>query len=159
MTKNLTYSFLAGIVLLISPLALSAQQVDSVLLGRDVYNWLAEPGPAGNHIRIYQSDSIDNYMQGKLLSDMTAGSKLNGFRVRIFFDNKQSARSESERIAGEFSAASPGIAVYRIYENPYFKVTVGDFRTKSEATRFMNSIKGIYPQAFITREHINYPPL
>jgi len=96
-------------------------------------------------------------MQSKLLSDMTQGSKFNGFRVRIFFDNKQSARAESERIASEFSSVSPGIAVYRIYENPYFKVTVGDFRTKSEATRFMNSIKGIYPQAFITRDQINYP--
>jgi hypothetical protein len=157
MTKNLIYLFLAGIVLLISPLALSAQQVDSILLGRDVYNWLAEPGPAGNLMRIYQSDSIVHAMQSKLLSDMTQGSKFNGFRVRIFFDNKQSARAESERIASEFSSVSPGIAVYRIYENPYFKVTVGDFRTKSEATRFMNSIKGIYPQAFITRDQINYP--
>ena len=70
MTKNLIYLFLAGIVLLISPLALSAQQVDSILLGRDVYNWLAEPGPAGNLMRIYQSDSIGHAMQSKLLSDM-----------------------------------------------------------------------------------------
>jgi hypothetical protein len=84
---------------------------------------------------------------------------MQGFRVRIFFDNKQTARAESEEIATAFSEAYPQVAVYRIYENPYFKVTVGDFRTRSQAMQFMLRIRRTYPQAFITRENISYPQL
>ena len=58
----------------------------------------------------------------------------------------------------QFSEIHPGIPVYRVYENPYFKVTVGDFRTKSDAIRFMNGI-GEHIWAFITRETIAYPLL
>ena len=49
------------------------------------------------------------------------------------------------------------MSVYRGYENPYFKVSVGDFRTKEDARKFLNSIKGSYPSGFIVREKINNP--
>jgi hypothetical protein len=38
-------------------------------------------------------------------------------------------------------------------------VAVGDFRTKSEAMRFLQTIAGHYPGAFIIKDFINYPAL
>lgn len=78
--------------------------------------------------------------------------QINGFRLRIFFDNKQDARVVSEQIVEEFKLDYPTIPVYRSYKNPYFKVTVGDFRAKSEALKFLKEIKLKYPAAFIVRE-------
>ena len=49
------------------------------------------------------------------------------------------------------------VAAYRSYVNPYFKVTVGDFRTKSEAMQLLQKIRGAFPSAFIVKENINYP--
>ena len=46
---------------------------------------------------------------------------------------------------------------YRSYANPYFKVTVGDFRTKSEAMALLERIKYEFPSAFVVKENISYP--
>ena len=85
--------------------------------------------------------------------------KVSGFRVRIFNDNKQNSRGASEAAMARFKGMYPGVAAYRTYSNPFFKVTVGDFRTKSEAMQLMQSIKGSFPSAFIVKETINYPPV
>jgi hypothetical protein len=47
--------------------------------------------------------------------------------------------------------------VYRVYANPYFKVTVGDFRTRSEAMEMLSRIKYSFPSAFVVKENIEYP--
>jgi hypothetical protein len=136
-----------------------AQEPDTVLSAYNVFDYFRLPGPYGNRINIIQSDSIEHAVNRYIEQNRLSAGKMQGFRVRIFFDNKQTARTESENIAAEFSVMYPGTAVYRIYENPYFKVTVGDFRTKSEAMRFMQHIRKTYPQAFITRESIYFPML
>ena len=82
---------------------------------------------------------------------------MNGFRVRIFFDNKQNSRGASEAAMNRFKGAFPGIPAYRSFTSPHFKVTVGDFRTKSEALRLLQAVKGMFPSAFIVKERINYP--
>ena len=51
----------------------------------------------------------------------------------------------------------PGVAVYRTYTNPYFKVTVGDCRTKSEAMKLLSRIKRNFSSAFVVKENIEYP--
>jgi hypothetical protein len=63
----------------------------------------------------------------------------------------------SEAIANQFVKEFPHIRVYLSHVNPYFKVTVGDFRTKYEAQRFAAQISGRYPSVFIVREQIGYP--
>jgi uncharacterized lipoprotein YehR (DUF1307 family) len=82
---------------------------------------------------------------------------LSGYRVRIFFDNRQSARHESEQTLKKFRTMYQDVAVYRTYTNPYFKVTVGDCRTKSEAMKLLSRIKGNFPSAFVVKENIEYP--
>jgi hypothetical protein len=49
------------------------------------------------------------------------------------------------------------IPAYRTYTNPYFKVTVGDFRTKSEAMELLSRIRSEFPSAFVVKENIEYP--
>ena len=51
----------------------------------------------------------------------------------------------------------PGHGAYRSFASPYFKVTVGDFRTKSEAMQLMEKVISEYPAAFVVKEAIQYP--
>ena len=74
------------------------------------------------------------------------------YRIRIFFNNSRDARGVSETIADTFAMNFPDIPVYRIYSAPYFKVTVGDFKTKSDAMRFMEMIRPQYPAVFLVKE-------
>jgi hypothetical protein len=89
--------------------------------------------------------------------EKNASRTLSGYRVRIFFDNKQTARNESELTVEKFRAMYPDVAVYRTYTNPYFKVTVGDCRTKSEAMKLLSRIKRSFSSAFVVKENIELP--
>ena len=124
-------------------------QVDSTLMGRSILSVLG-PGVTVNQSRTMRS-ALDSYVSNN------AAKKLSGFRIRVYFDNGQSARTRSESIARSVSNAFPGIGVYRTFESPNFKVCVGDFRTKDEALKVYHSLKATYPTAIILKETINYP--
>lgn len=124
-------------------------RVDSTLLGRNVLSVL------GSGVSVNQSpamrSALDRYVQNN------AGKKMSGYRIRVYFENGQSARSRSEAIARSVSNAYPGIGVYRTFESPNFKVMVGDFRTKDEALKVYQSLKATYPTALLLKDTINYP--
>ena len=56
-----------------------------------------------------------------------------------------------------FEAIYHDVVAYRTYTNPYFKVTVGDCRTKSEAMALLARIRRNFPSAFVVKENIEYP--
>ena len=126
--------------------------LDSALVGKSVYDVINRDG--GN-IEINRSEAVDKAFKKYLNNNMS--KKLNGFRIRIFFDNKQTARVQSEEVEKLFIETFPQYPVYRTYTNPYFKVAVGDFRTKSEATKVLVKIQRQFPKAFIIKDVINYP--
>ena len=82
---------------------------------------------------------------------------ITGYRIRIFFDNSQTARVNSAKTLKLFTSSFIGIPAYRSYANPYFKVTVGDYRTKAEAMAALPKIKKSFPSAFVVKEKINFP--
>ena len=130
---------------------------DSIMARRtSIFEHIAQRNAPGQ-VSINQSKDIENLVLNHSLRNIS--KKQQGYRVRIFFDSGQRARQQSEDIAGKFSNDHPEVPVYRVYENIYYKVAVGDFRNRSDATRFLRSIKGSYPSAFLIREAINYPSL
>lgn len=123
---------------------------DTLLEGKNIFELL--PG-----VELGQSLTVRTAMAQHVR--LNHERKIPGYRIRIFFDNRQNARAESERIEKEFRFLFPEMQTYRSYANPYFKVTVGDFRTRSEAMSRLAKIKNIYPAAFLVKEDISYPPV
>ena len=99
---------------------------------------------------LHMTDSLSVAMEKQI--EKNKARKFQGYRVRIYFDNSQDARVVSEQIADTFAVRYPDVPVYRIYDNPYFKVTVGDFRSKSDAMRFLEAIRKEYPTVFLVKE-------
>jgi hypothetical protein len=130
-------------------------ELDSTLYGKNIFSLISQREAGQGTVTIDQPGTLVSAMATH--KTRNASKQINGYRVRIFFDNSRNARGVSEQVAGQFSALYPSVAVYREYENPYFKVTVGNFRTKADATRFLNAIKGQFPSGFIVRERITYP--
>jgi len=130
--------------------------LDSTLQGKNIFDLLPskEKGDRAE-VSVHQSQYILNALNAQIASNATR--MIVGYRVRIFNDNKQDARSASEAVFNSFKSMYPGISAYRSYTNPFFKVTVGDFRTKSEAMQLLQDIKGSFPRAFIVKENIGYP--
>ncbi len=106
-------------------------------------------------VSVQQTPTMEKALRDHIRTN--SDKQISGYRVRIYYDNKQTARTESAEVVQKFLSKYSGIPAYRSYSNPYFKVTVGDFRTKSEAYEVLEMIKGSYPKSFIVREFINYP--
>lgn len=132
-----------------------AAPVDSTLVGKSIFNILNAHQAQDGDVKLHQSQSITDAMKEYISSN--SSRKITGYRVRILFDNSQTARNTSETVMNAFKAAHPGVPAYRSYQNPFFKVMVGDFRTKSEALEFLQKIKGTYPSALVVKENINFP--
>ena len=133
-----------------------ASVVDSDLKGKDILNIMPSKQNGDKaDVNIYQSADVSSSLNAHIASNRTR--TISGYRVRIFFDNRQTARLESEETLKKFRNLYAGIAAYRTYANPYFKVTVGDFRTKSEAMAMLTRIRQAFPSAFVVRESVNYP--
>lgn len=129
-----------------------ADAVDTNLEGKSIFSIL---GKENSGITLTQDPSIAAAMSAHIQSNKS--KNIAGYRVRIFFDNKQNSRGASEDAVARFRALHPGTAAYRSFTSPFFKVTVGDFRTRSEAARFLTIVKSEFPSAFIVKENINYP--
>ncbi|PCH91888.1 MAG: hypothetical protein COB85_08705 [Bacteroidetes bacterium] len=77
-----------------------------------------------------------------------------GFRVQIFFGaSKKGALKEKAGFVEEFSDYEG----YVIYDAPYFKVRVGDFRTHLEAQKLHKELYENYPGSFIVKDMIPIP--
>ncbi|MBR3678351.1 MAG: SPOR domain-containing protein [Alistipes sp.] len=87
------------------------------------------------------------------LSNKTTNS-INGYRIVIFMSNSQSARRDAFAMQDSFKALYPTEKTYVSYENPYFKVMVGNYSSKEEAIIYLGSIRRSFPKAFIMRESI-----
>lgn len=108
-------------------------------------------------VAVHQESAIRDAVNAK--TDKNSSKMQHGFRVRIYFDNRRDARGRSSAIYSSFQSRYPGIPAYRDFDAPFFKVTVGDFRTKADALAFLEMIKGEYPSAFLVREDFKYPSL
>lgn len=121
-------------------------QLDSSYFGGNVFD-----------VNVRQSPEMVASMREYLRANPSRA--ISGFRVRIFFDNKQTAKVESEKTLAAFKRKFRDVPAYRTYVNPYFKVTVGDCRTKSEAMALLGRIKKAFPSAFVVKENISFPVL
>ncbi len=86
-------------------------------------------------------------------------NKFKGWRVQIYFNSGQKAMREAQNTKAKFLARyGKKHRAYMVYNSPYYKIQVGDFRTKAEALFFKNKIKDSFPNSWlIGGVLINYP--
>jgi len=85
---------------------------------------------------------------------------MEGFRIQIYASNNRNARKESDATKQEFIDKFPDIVSYSLYAEPgYFKIRVGDFRTKPEAMKLFQLISKEFRDAYIVPDVINFPDL
>jgi len=78
-----------------------------------------------------------------------------GFRVQIASFSGINAKNSAFNLRDQFITDYPEVQSYIIFDEPNFKVKVGDFRTRLEAYAFLQEIKEVY-KGYIIRDNI-YP--
>jgi hypothetical protein len=109
-------------------------------------------------ITIVQSEDIARLIDRHLYEE---GKKkgIAGYRIRVFSNSGSTARKEGEGIMADFLQRNEDIKTYFNFDSPFYRLYVGDFRTRSEAMKFLKKIEQYYPDAFIVRTKINFPSL
>ena len=128
-------------------------KLDSTLLGHSIFDILSSLscGDSGTVV-VHQSPDIAAAFEEHIASNEFREE--DGYRIRVFFSNAQNSRGTSLRAADIVSEKYPGLPVYRTFVQPNFKVTVGDFRRKSEALQLLEMLRRDFPSAFIVREPV-----
>ncbi|MFO7934740.1 MAG: SPOR domain-containing protein [Bacteroidales bacterium] len=78
-----------------------------------------------------------------------------GYRIRIYSDSGIGAKEEQQRVRARFLSLYPGIDAYYHYDEPFFKVYVGDCRTRSEALKLYDRVKKNFPNPILVQDYIN----
>jgi hypothetical protein len=81
---------------------------------------------------------------------------MHGYRIQIYFGG---VRQKASEVKLEFVSKFPDVPAYLSYQQPNFKVRVGDYRSRFEAQKFLKSIEGIFPTCFIVPDEVKLPPL
>lgn len=116
------------------------------------------PGNIGR-LTIKEEPGIDSLIYRYILYNSRIQG-IEGFRIQIFNSSARDAREESARVRALFISKFPDIVSYASFEQPgYYKIRVGDFRTKTEGTKYLILIRREFPDAHFVPDIINFPDL
>jgi hypothetical protein len=103
------------------------------------------------------------YQDWRLLNLVKKHAQINdntfpGWRVQIFFGSGRKAPDQANDLKTKFlTKYGTQYEAYIVYDSPYFKLRVGDFRTRAEAMRFKDIIAKTFPNSWVVQDYINYP--
>lgn len=107
-------------------------------------------------LNLRQDSRIARLMQ-KQKEVYAANSTMSGFRVQIFMEIGNEAVDHANVVKKEFEELYPELPIYLSYEQPYYRLRVGDFRNRVEAEKYLRILKPQYSVAFVTADIINPP--
>jgi len=153
-----TKSISSLIILLFLSLNLFSQLNTDQSSNQDIFYKLEINEEGLGEVVIFQDMRINELIYKSVEHNKQKGG-ISGFRIRIFSNLGNSAREQSQATKARFYELFPEIAIHREYESPYFKVYVGDYRTRVDALKDFKRIKRYFPSAFIVPSKIDYPNL
>lgn len=121
-------------LLLTLPVGVKAQQTVTKTIG---------------NLEVVQEESIAKLMNARVMTQKP--KTMQGYRVQL---GSSSNRNEMIELKTEFLKRHPEVRAYITYQQPYFKLRVGDFEQRGEAGGFMSDIYDAFP-GFIVTDVIN----
>ena len=85
-------------------------------------------------------------------------TKITGYRIQIaFFTDRNQARISENKFTVEF--ADYNVKTYSLYQQPYWKIRVGDYYHEIDAQQLLVDVRRIFPEAIVVKDYISRPPL
>jgi hypothetical protein len=109
-----------------------------------------------SNLVIHQSADIEKLLE-KHVKVNEIQNWVNGYRVQINSVGGANSKEKANAIKAEILTKYPDAIVYVIYQAPYFKVRIGNFRTQLDALAYLQQIKLGYPFAFVVIDEIEIP--
>lgn len=115
---------------------------------------LAQPGS----LIVNQDQRVEQLVHNHIkLNEKMLG--IPGYRVQVFFASGNDSKDRAYAVKSEVMKSISDLSVHILFEAPYYKVRVGDFRTRLDAERELQHIRLAFPGAFIVEDTIELPPI
>jgi hypothetical protein len=108
------------------------------------------------YVIIGQDQRIEELIQ-KQKEIHSIDNTIDGFRVQIFMESGNDAVEHANAVMEEFKVNYPDIPIYLVFGQPYYRLRVGDFRTRLEAEKMFQTLSQEYKKAFVTSDRIQLP--
>ena len=92
---------------------------------------------------------MDIYANGN--KARTAEQTIDGFRIQLAATTD---RRKVDQMQGSFTARYPGVYSGWSQAAPYYRVRIGGFISRNDATKFLGNIKKDYPDAYIVSDKV-----
>ncbi|MEQ8625155.1 MAG: SPOR domain-containing protein [Vicingaceae bacterium] len=110
-------------------------------------SWASKKTKKGT-LKVVQDKNID-----VLVKNYSEEKKFTGYRIQLFAGN---SKVEAVKVKSDFISKFENNYPEVIYQVPNFKVRVGNFRDRLEATKMLEIYKAEYPYAFIVQDNIEF---
>ncbi|MBR4739527.1 MAG: SPOR domain-containing protein [Bacteroidales bacterium] len=111
---------------------------------------------AGAQVRIIGDVAVSRMVEKHVeLNGMV--KTIPGYRVQIASFSGTNSKVSAFNLRDRFMLDYPTVQAYIVFDEPNFKVKVGDFRTRLEAYAFLQQIKETY-KGYIIKDNINPEP-
>jgi hypothetical protein len=131
-----------------------------VILATGVY----AQGQRQGYLEVRQDPALDSLLMSyemlRAQVELNTDNKgIPGYRIQIFFDSGINSGERARKAMEGFELLFPDIPGYITWKAPNYRVRVGDFRSRLEAEKALAEIEDEYPNAWVIKDEINYPPL
>ncbi len=99
-------------------------------------------------------DSLVKVLVNRHIAISQANRSMQGYRVQIFFGPQRAMANE---VKTDFLQIYPNVGAYLVYQQPNFKIRVGDFKTRLEAMKFLKELQPLYATAFLVKDDVKLP--
>ena len=120
-----------------------------------IFESLESQGAGVGKVTIEQPFSIKNLVGRQVdFNNKFIGSR--GYRIKVGFFSGNKGREKAYQTKSNVVTQLPDYEAYIVFLQPYFKVRIGNFFTKSQSLKALQEIKKTYPSAFIVADLIHF---
>ena len=98
------------------------------------------------HTVIHQDSAVTQLMIDKRLGTQRTQQEIDGYRVQVYSSNRQQVAKNEALLLQQTLEPLLDVPVYTQSEPPFWKVRVGNFRTREEATLYKEVLLKDHPE-------------
>ncbi|MCU0377494.1 MAG: SPOR domain-containing protein [Bacteroidales bacterium] len=139
-------------IFILTPIVMAAQESFSVLEIMNEGRTINEQ----EKLIINQDPALDTLISRHIMANaMKKG--VDGWRIQIYRGGHRTANDDANKVRAKFMEDFPDVKTYLTFDRPnWFKVKVGDYRTREEAATIFFTVQAKYPEAYLIRDVIAF---
>ncbi len=115
--------------------------------GQQLADELTFPEPDQGTVELIQEDGIQDLVGIHIDSNKRQGG-VDGYRIQLYLGSNSNARKEATDIKAKVLSSFPQEKIYVLYEAPYWRVQVGNFRSKNESLDLYKKLQKKFPSCY-----------